>query len=104
MDNLIYMQLLRHYVLYLKPRTYLLRQQLSFLLVKPQAMQEVQDAITGPLSFSHGPIGNQVSVICKKVQLLNPTYAVKDGIPTVTLELNIVPFGAGNNEISYILQ
>lgn len=64
----------------------------------------VKDATARTLAFTHGPIGNQISFFCKNVQLLNPSDSEKDGIQMLTLELNIMPYGTGNNEIAMILQ
>ncbi len=65
---------------------------------------KVKSGVAGPVSFTHGPVGNQVSVFCKAAQLLNPSDSEKDGVQMVTLELNIVPTGTGDNDIVLILQ
>jgi len=64
----------------------------------------VKNAVTGPLLFTHGPMGNQIAIFCKVVQLLNPSNSEKDGVVMTTLELNIPPHGTGDNEIVLILQ
>lgn len=64
----------------------------------------VKSGVARPVSFTHGPVGNQISVFCKAAQLLNPSDSEKDGIKMVTVELNIVPTGTGNNDIALILQ
>lgn len=64
----------------------------------------VKTGTTSTLAFTHGPIGNQISFFCKTVQLLNPSDSEKDGIQMLTLELNIMPYGTGNNELAVILQ
>lgn len=64
----------------------------------------VRHAITGPLLFTHGPMGNQIAEFCKNVQLLSPSTSEKDGVLMATVELNIPPHGTGNNEVVLILQ
>ncbi len=64
----------------------------------------VRNAVTGPLLFTHGPIGNQAAMFMKNVQLLNPSRSEKDGIKQTTLELNVPPHSSGNNEVVFILQ
>jgi hypothetical protein len=64
----------------------------------------VRNMITGPLLFTHGPMGNQIAEFCKNVQLLSPSTSEKEGVIMVTVELNIPPYGTGNNETVMILQ
>lgn len=64
----------------------------------------VRNMITGPLLFTHGPMGNQLALFMKNVQLLNPSTSDKDGVVMQTVELNIPPYGTGNNEVVLILQ
>lgn len=64
----------------------------------------IKDGSSSALAFAHGPIGNQIAFFMKNVQLLNPSDSEKDGIQMLTLELNIMPYGTGNNEIAMILQ
>ncbi len=62
------------------------------------------NAQTNQVSFTHGPIGNQISIFCKSVQLLNPSDSEKDGIQMLGMDFNILPTGTGSNDINIILQ
>lgn len=64
----------------------------------------VRDNDTGVFGFTHGPVGNQIAFISKKVGLSNPAEGAKDGIKTIGMELGFIPTGAGSNDWALILQ
>jgi hypothetical protein len=61
---------------------------------------KVLDAITGPLTITHGRVsGNIVKFDAPAAQLTKPTYSDSDGIIMLNADLNIVPV-AGNDEMT----
>ena len=64
----------------------------------------ITNMYTSQLGFTHGPLGQQVSVFAPKAQLSNPQYGEKDGITMLQLDIDFLPQGTGNNELAIILQ
>ena len=60
----------------------------------------VRDAVTGPLTITHGTVGgNIIEIDAPKVQATAPKYSDTDGVAMLGLTLTLVP-DAGNDEIS----
>lgn len=58
----------------------------------------------GVLAFTHGPVGNQVAVVCQNTQLLSPKADSGDKIVKFSCDLNMVATGTGSNELYIVLQ
>jgi len=59
--------------------------------------QEIQECNVRRFAFSHGPIGNQIVVFSKNVQLSNPAPSEKDGIIMLGMDLTFVPTADGSD-------
>jgi hypothetical protein len=58
----------------------------------------------GVLAFTHGPVGNQIAIVAPTTQLLSPKADSGDKIAMFSCDLNMVPTGAGSNELFVVLQ
>ena len=67
-------------------------------------LETVINGDTKEFMFSHGPIGNNVTIFCGNVQLNNPKDAESDGIIETSIDLNMPAKAPGNNELKIILQ
>jgi len=55
---------------------------------------------TGKVCFLHGTTaGNQVTVLCPKVDIGNPTYSDDSGIQMLNLPMSYIPSDTGNDEV-----
>ena len=57
----------------------------------------IKNADLATLAFTHGPVGNQIALVSKNVQIKNPSESAKDGISMVGLDLTFVPTAEGND-------
>lgn len=67
-------------------------------------LEAVQKGVPKQLSFTHGPIGNQISVFAPRAFMSNFKYTGQDGIAFNSADLTLAPQKAGNNELFVILQ
>jgi len=60
----------------------------------------------GSLALTHGTTaGNKVDIIgTNSVQVASPTYQESDGIVMLQMNLNFIPVGSGNNELSIVVK
>ena len=55
---------------------------------------------TGKVCFLHGTTaGNQVTAVCPKVDIGNPTYSDDQGIQMLNLPMSYIPSATGNDEV-----
>lgn len=66
----------------------------------------VTSVTLGSLALTHGTTaGNKVEIAASStVQVTSPTYQESDGIAMLQMNLNFIPTGSGNNELSIVVK
>lgn len=60
----------------------------------------IQNVALSALSLTHGPATNQVKLDAPNVQLTNPRFTEEDSIVHLTMDLQLMPGSAGNDELT----
>ncbi len=67
-------------------------------------LDTIRNGYSKEFLFSHGPIGNNVTLYCPNTQLNNPKDSDANGTLENTMDMNMPAIKPGNNEIKIILQ